>query len=444
MRSFILIVLSLLIFTAARAQEGTNVLATATNHTWTTADLSPNTQKMLRDLPSAVAKTRSELLNDMVANELIAAEARSRGTNAKKLIADVFAKTPDPAESEINKIYQANAEALGNRPLSDVRGQIVQFLRTDAQQKNILKLVETIRPKYKVTIGKDVNSAGLKPGDTLVTVDGHGITDGEFEQKHKLEIYETQAQVSDQVFGELYDLIYSSLVIDEARSRKTDAAGLIADEVTGKMLDQTDRERAQLEGNLRETLFAKYKVKFEYAYPDAVVQNISSGKSPSRGPATAPVTIVMFSDFQCPACSATHPILEKAIAEYPGKIHFVVRYYPLTTVHEHALHAAYAAAAANAQGKFFDYIDVLYKNQNALDDDSLRRYASNLGLNAKQFDLDFKSAKTIAEVQTDVADGNAYDLPGTPSIFVNGVSVRDLSIFGIRRDIDRALKNNGR
>src|SRR5207253_1547192 len=164
------------------------------------------------------------------------------------------------------------------------------------------------------------------------------------------------------------------------------------------------------------------------------------GDSPSRGPAEAPVTVVMFSDFQCSACSATDPILKKVMAEYPGRIRFVVRYFPLETIHENAFRAACAAVAARAQGKFFEYTEILYKNQTALDAKSLSKYAADLGLNVKQFELDLNAAKTAAEVRKDMADGNAYGVNSTPTIFVNGVKVHDLSADAFRKTINRALR----
>src|SRR4029079_17720373 len=131
---------------------------------------------------------------------------------------------------------------------------------------------------------------------------------------------------------------------------------LIAREVTDKMKDFTDEERFALMDDLSKRLYAKYQVKMVYTAPEPIIQNISVGTSPATGPANAPVTIVMFSDFQCSACGATHPVLKKAMANYPGKIRFVVRSFPLEAVHANAWRAALAAAAANAQGKFFEYI----------------------------------------------------------------------------------------
>lgn len=147
----------------------------------------------------------------------------------------------------------------------------------------------------------------------------------------------------------------------------------------------------------------------------------------------------MFSDFQCSACGATHPILKKVIAEYGDKVRFVVRDFPLESVHENAFRSALAANAARVQGKFFEYIDVLYSNQESLDEASLKKYAVELGLNIKQFELDFSSEKTAAEVRKDMADGKHYGVGSTPTIYVNGVKVRRLSAENFRNVIGRAL-----
>jgi len=147
----------------------------------------------------------------------------------------------------------------------------------------------------------------------------------------------------------------------------------------------------------------------------------------------------MFTDFQCPACSGTHPVLKQTLATYGDKIHFVVRDFPLENIHKNAFQAALAANAARAQGKFFEYAEILYQNQDALDKASLLKYAAQLGLNAKQFELDFTDARVKAEIQKDQADGRSYGVSGTPTIFVNGVKVQRLSADSFRRAIDRAL-----
>ena len=131
--------------------------------------------------------------------------------------------------------------------------------------------------------------------------------------------------------------------------------------------------------------------------------------------------------------------LKRVLDAYEDKIHFVVRDFPLENIHENAFRAALAANAARAQGKFFEYVDVLYRNQDALDKASLLKYAAELGLNGKQFELDFTDARAQAEVKKDQADGRSYGIGGTPAIFVNGVKVHRLSADAFRRAIDRAL-----
>ena len=129
------------------------------------------------------------------------------------------------------------------------------------------------------------------------------------------------------------------------------------------------------------------------------------------------------------------------MTEYGDKVHFVVRDFPLTTLHPNAFRAALAAYAANVQGKFFEYTDLLYKNQSSLDDASLSRYAAAIGLNVKRFELDLSSENAAAAVKKDMADGESYGITGTPTIFINGIATRYLSADSFRQAIDAALKN---
>jgi protein-disulfide isomerase len=153
------------------------------------------------------------------------------------------------------------------------------------------------------------------------------------------------------------------------------------------------------------------------------------------------VTIVEFTDFQCPACAAMHPVLEEVLKSYGNKVRFVVRDFPLN-MHENARKAAEAANAANAQGKFFEYIAVLFKNQKALDVPSLKKYASDLGLDRVKFDAALDRGTYAAEVKKDISDGELYGVGSTPTIFVNGVQLRVLSADGLRAAIDRAAGNS--
>jgi protein-disulfide isomerase len=198
-----------------------------------------------------------------------------------------------------------------------------------------------------------------------------------------------------------------------------------------------ERERQRLEEELSARLRKNANIRWLITEPPQPVQNISIDDDPMRGPATAPVTIVEFTDFQCPACAAMHPVIEEVLKSYGNKVRFVVRDFPLDR-HENARKAAEAANAANAQGKFFEYIALLFKRQSALDVPSLKKYASELGLDRARFDAALDRGTYAAEVKHDIEDGEMYGVGVTPTIFVNGVQLRTLSAEGLRAAIDRA------
>ena len=132
-----------------------------------------------------------------------------------------------------------------------------------------------------------------------------------------------------------------------------------------------------------------------------------------------------------------HPVLEEVLKSYGNKVRFVVRDFPLN-MHEWARKAAEAANAANAQGKFFEYIAILFKNQKALDVPSLKKYATEVGLDRARFDAALDRGTYAAEVQKDVEDGEMYGVGSTPTIFINGLQLKILSAEGLRAAIDRA------
>jgi protein-disulfide isomerase len=201
-----------------------------------------------------------------------------------------------------------------------------------------------------------------------------------------------------------------------------------------------DQNKQRLESELSQRLRKNAKVQWLMTEPPQPVQNVSVDDDPSRGSATAAVTIVEFTDFQCPACAAMHPVLEEVLKSYGDKVRFVVRDFPLN-IHDNARKAAEAANAANAQGKFFEYITLLFQHQKALDVPSLKKYASELGLDRARFDAALDRGTYAMEVQRDVEDGELYGVGSTPTIFINGVQLRVLSAEGLRDAIDKAAKS---
>ena len=436
-----IVFLVLIIFSAALSfgQKADEVLATATGLTFNINSLSENVRKNYLGRDAALAAERTRLLDSLVNETVLQAEAKSANTAGDALIAAELKKVSQPTTVEIKNVYEANKAAFGDRTTEQVKPQIVAFLRRTAEQKALNALVERLKTKYKFVAGKDINAAGLKSSDTIFSVAAKPVTASEFSERYKAELYDFNNSIIVQTIGDLENAVFSTLIDQEARSRNIDAGDLIANEITNKLRDFSDEERFALQEALRTRLFEKYAVKINLREPEPVAHKVSADDDPFMGKADAAVTVIMFSDFQCSACAATHPVLKRAIAPYGDKVRLVVRDFPLESVHENAFHAALAANAARAQGKFFEFIDMLYRNQDSLDDASIRRFAADLGLNAKQFELDFTSEKTAAEVRIDMADGDRLGVRSTPTIFVNGVKAQRLSESGFRSMIDRAL-----
>jgi len=142
---------------------------------------------------------------------------------------------------------------------------------------------------------------------------------------------------------------------------------------------------------------------------------------PSFGPPNAKVTIVEFSDFQCPYCKMFNDdTLAQLKKTYGDRVRFVYRDFPLDSIHPYARTAAEAAQCAHEQGNFWEYHDVLFANQQALTIPDLKRYAQQLGLDTQRFNSCVDSHKYQASVEADVQEGNRLHVSGTPTFFING------------------------
>jgi protein-disulfide isomerase len=167
---------------------------------------------------------------------------------------------------------------------------------------------------------------------------------------------------------------------------------------------------------------------------------IDLGNAPVKGPKNAPVTVVAFSDFQCPFCSRAVPTLKEIEDKYKGKVRIAFKNLPLD-FHNNAKPAAEASLAANEQGKFWEYHDKLFANQQQLDRPSLEKYAQELGLNMTKFKLAMDSGKFRKQVEDDAKQGAAVGASGTPTFFVNGKSIVGAQPFSAFQPlIDEALK----
>jgi len=174
-------------------------------------------------------------------------------------------------------------------------------------------------------------------------------------------------------------------------------------------------------------------------YPDKVYE-ILVGASPVKGPKSAPVTIVEFSDFQCPPCGDSRDLVKQVLQAYPEDVKLVYKQFPLIGVHDHALDAAKAAIAADKQGRFWEMHDILYQNQRELSVDKLTEYAGRIGLDVPRWVKDFSSQEVQEQVANERRDGRAADVDATPTFFVNGKRVGERSLGEFRTMIEEALR----
>lgn len=173
--------------------------------------------------------------------------------------------------------------------------------------------------------------------------------------------------------------------------------------------------------------------------PNKVYQ-IPLADSTIRGPKSAPVTLVEFSDFQCPFCAQTTPLIEQVMAAYPKDVRFVYKQFPLEQIHPNALNAAKASIAARNQGKFWEMHDELFKISRELTLENLRAKAKLVGLDLKKFDADMTSPETERIVRDDLTLGRTVDVQGTPTLYINGKRVMNRTIDGMKGMIDEELK----
>ena len=174
------------------------------------------------------------------------------------------------------------------------------------------------------------------------------------------------------------------------------------------------------------------------------VYEIPVGNSAVRGPKDAPVTIVMFSDFQCPFCAQTTPVIDEVLKAYPNDVNFVMKQFPLRQIHPNADPAARAAIAAGKQNKFWEMHDDLYKNSKNLSPETIKGIAEKIGLDMKRFEADQNSDEVKKQVDAELALGAKNDVRGTPSFFVNGKIAQNRTVDGFKAQIDAELKAKGK
>jgi len=209
---------------------------------------------------------------------------------------------------------------------------------------------------------------------------------------------------------------------DEAEIKKTyeeakEQLGGMSYEQAKGMIESRLAQRKQQEAVLAYVEQLKQKANVKISLPEPRTQVAATG--PAKGPDAAPITIVEFSDFQCPFCSKAKETADKVVANYAGKVRLVFRDYPLP-FHDKALKAAEAGQCAHEQGKFWEMHDEMFAHQDKLAPDELKASAKKLGLDAAKFDSCLDGGKFAELVQQSIKAGQSAGVSGTPAFFING------------------------
>lgn len=304
--------------------------------------------------------------------------------------------------------------------------------------------------------GKVIRQAAAAPDSqtVLASIGDEKITMKEVSARagDELAKLETQYQLAkSRIIGASLDsLIRDRTVVAEAKKRGKSVDELVAAEagpkgfdpseaeiaawyqenpsrVGGRPLDQLRPQISQLlrtekqhaaERRLEDRIKAEHKVTVSY---EPYRLQLDNSKAPTIGKSDAPVTLVEFSDFQCPFCKGMAPTLKQVSQKLGDKVQIVYRQYPLTSIHPFAAKAAEASLCANEQGKFWEMHDAMFEDQTKLAVKDLKATAVRLGMDGKKFDTCLDSGRYVEQIQNDLSEGQKVGVNGTPAVFINGV-----------------------
>ena len=379
----------------------------------TKQDLSPETRSRVEQLQQQVIEARQRELDLQIDSMLLESEAKKRGVTPSQVIKDdVIAKVQQPTEAEAQTFYDQNKSKI-QAEFKDEKNNILEYLRYQRQQEQAEKLAERLRAAAQVKVLAKPTAPATTSADrarVLAVVNDKQITMGDIENSLRPLIFNVQEQVYVLRKQDLELKINDTLLAQEAQKKGITTRALLDTEVSAKVPRVTDAEaqafynenKERISGDFAETKaqIVQYmqerrsrkrrlhspgscerasKIQTNLTAPESPAFSIATDDQPVKGNAKALVTIVEFTDFECPSCARQHPVLDQIVSEFGDRVRLVVREFPLSQ-HANARKAAEAAEAAREQGKYWEYATVLFRNQSALSVDKLRQYATEVGL----------------------------------------------------------------
>jgi predicted DsbA family dithiol-disulfide isomerase len=292
-------------------------------------------------------------------------------------------------------------------------------------------------------------SAPAEAGEeVLAIVGGEEVTLAEVEAANSAQFKALERQRRELIEQVLDGFISERLIEIEAEERGVSADELVAAEVDGKAPIPSDEQinafyeerkdrinqpleavADQIKQYLRQQDLATARTSFLEGLRDKhetrillepIRIEVAEAEAPSKGPEDAPVTIVEFSDFQCPYCSRVVPTLDKVAESFGDQVRIVFRQFPLNNIHPQAQKAAEASLCADDQGRFWEMHDTMFQEQKALGLDQLKEKALRLELDMDRFNECLDSGRYADRVAADLQAGSEAGVQGTPAMFING------------------------
>ena len=319
-----------------------------------------------------------------------------------------------------------------------------------------------MKPRYAVAIvllAYAVSAAAQVPSKTLALVNGEAITESQVTTLAATELAALEAKKAQSpstyerdrlviLHAALDSIIEDKLVAAEAARDKVTKQQVLYSEIESNVPEPSPEEveafyqanKAQItiphdqaiprvKQYMMDQARKRYRDQMVYMlkkqFPvkillDPVRTDIATAGYPSQGPETAAVTIVEFSDFQCPFCGGLFPTLKAIEKTYPDKVRLVYRQFPLTSIHPFAQKAAEASLCANDQKRFWEFHDSMFGDQMHLTVDDLKKRAVDLKLNTAEFNTCLDSGAKVSAVKKDIDEGSKAGAASTPTMFING------------------------
>jgi protein-disulfide isomerase len=339
---------------------------------------------------------------------------------------------------------------------------------------------------FAAAVGLTVSGMAVGQSDSrkLAVVNGETITETQVQSEAAPDLEQLDAKrlqfesgwqrdKATAIENHLNQMIEDRVLTLEAKKRGTTTDKLVETEVDSKVATPSDDtimkfyqdNKSRINGSFADTArdirdylmeqdhdrrFSAFidQLKKDYkvtSYLEPARATVATQGFPTLGPANASVTIVEFSDFECPYCGGLYPTMKDIEKNYKDKIRVVYRQFPLTNIHPHAQKAAEASLCANEQGKFWEMHDALFTDQKNLEVADLKEKAGKLSLNATTFNACLDSSKYAAAIKNEILDGAKVGVNGTPSMFINGRFLSgDQPYDEIARMIDDELSRAGK